>query len=320
MATQAAPPSSPRIARSFLSAVKRGVQKRPLRIVAYGPEGVGKTQFAANAPAPIFLGSEDGFGTIDAARFPSPSSWTEARAMLHELATTDHEFKTVAIDTADWIEPLLFADVCARHGKPNVEAFGYGKGYTVALDEGWRPLLGQLEVLGAKGMHVIILAHAKSETHTPPDADAYERWTLKIDKRAAGLLKEWCDTLLFMQWGGTVADKSGDRKKARAIGERYRALYTQSASGAFEAKNRFGLRDVLPLDWAEFYDGYERAFDKPRLLAEFEQIATTAPADLVTKARAWTAEDTNDFSRISRAIDRLRASVTTNTSSNDSKE
>ncbi len=316
MATQATPPSSPRIAKSLLSAVKHGVQKRPLRTVLYGVEGVGKTLFASNAPRPIFLGSEDGFGTIDAARFPAPASWTEVRAAVHELATQQHEFGTLVIDTADWIEPLLFADICARHGKANVEAFGFGKGYTIAVDEGWRPLLAQLEELGRKSMHVVILAHAKGETHQPPDGEAYERWTLKIDKRASGLLKEWCDTLLFANWSGGVVDKSG--KKSRAIGDRYRALYTESSSGAFEAKNRFGLAPVLNLDWAEFYDGYDRAFDRGRLQREFDAIAANAPEDVASKARAWIAAEPNDISRLTRSIDRLRALIaTTNT---DSKE
>lgn len=311
MATQAAPPPSQRVAKSFLSQIKRGVQQRPLRVVAYGPEGIGKTQFAANAPSPIFLGCEDGFGTIDAARFPSPSSWLDVRAALHELATAEHEFKTLVIDTADWIEPLLQQDVCKRHGKGDIEAFGFGKGYAIALDEGWRPLLGQLEELGRKGMHVVLLAHAKAENHQPPDGDAYERYTLKIDKRASGLLKEWCDTLLFMQWSGGFVDKS-DRKKGRALGERVRTLYTQSSSGAFEAKNRFGLPPVMPLEWAPFFDLYERAFSPERLRAEFEAIATKAPAHLVAKAREWIKEDPQDLSRLSRAIDRLTASTQTN--------
>ncbi len=301
---------------SLLSAVKRGVQKRPLRMVLYGVEGVGKTLFASNAPSPIFLGSEDGFGTIDAARFPAPQSWSDVRASIAELATQPHDYKTLVIDTADWVEPLVFADICARAGKANVEAFGFGKGYTIAVDEGWRPLLGQLEELGRKGMHVIVLAHAKAENHQPPDAEAFERWTLKIDKRAAGLLKEWCDTLLFANWGGGVVDKSG--KKARAIGERYRALYTESSSGAFEAKNRFGLAPVLSLDWAEFFDGYERAFDRTRLQREFDELAATAPADIVAKARAWIAAEPNDISRLTRSIDRLRALLSN--ASNESKE
>ncbi len=290
---------------AFLAAVKRGVQKRPLRMVLYGVEGVGKTLFASNAPSPIFLGSEDGFGTIDAARFPAPQSWSDVRAAVADLATQQHEYKTLVIDTADWVEPLVFADICARAGKASVEAFGFGKGYIIAVDEGWRPLLGQLEELGRKGMHVVVLAHAKSENHQPPDADAYERWTLKIDKRAAGLLKEWCDTLLFANWSGGGVDKSG--KKARAIGERYRALYTESSSGAFEAKNRFGLPSVLPLDWDEFFDGYERAFNRTRLQREFDELAAAAPADIVAKARAWIAAEPNDFSRLTRSIDRLRA-------------
>lgn len=301
---------------SLLSAVKRGVQKRPLRMVLYGPEGIGKTNFGASAPAPIFLGSEDGFGTIDAARFPAPQSWSDVRAAVNELATQPHEFKTLVIDTADWIEPLVFADICARAGKANVEAFGFGKGYTIAVDEGWRPLLAQLEELGRKGMHIIVLAHAKAENHQPPDGEAFERWTLKIDKRAGGLLKEWCDTLLFANWGGAIVDKSG--KKARAIGERYRALHTESSSGAFEAKNRFGLAPILNLDWAEFCDGYDRAFDRPRLQREFDEIAASAPAESAAKARAWIAAEPSDISRLTRSIDRLRALASNNVT--ESKE
>lgn len=315
MVTQATnqPKPAARASGSLLSAVKHGVQKRPLRTVLYGVEGIGKTLFASNAPRPIFLGSEDGFGTIDAARFPAPANWAEVRAAVHELATQPHEFGTLVIDTADWIEPLLFADLCSRNGKANIEAFGYGKGYTIAVDEGWRPLLAQLEELGRKGMHVIVLAHAKGETHQPPDGEAYERWTLKIDKRAAGLLREWCDTLLFANWGGVVVDKSG--KKGRAIGERYRALYTESSSGAFEAKNRFGLAPVLSLDWAEFVDGYDRAFDRDRLQREFDEIAAKAPEAVAAKARAWIAAEPKDISRLTRSIDRLRALT-----NNDSKE
>lgn len=313
MATQAAPPSSPRIAKSLLSAVKHGVQKRPLRTVLYGVEGIGKTLFASNAPRPIFLGSEDGFGTIDAARFPAPANWAEVRAAVHELATQPHEFGTLVIDTADWLEPLIFADICARNGKANIEAFGYKAGYQVAVDEGWRPFLAQLEELGRKGMHVIILAHAKGETHAPPDGEAYERWTLKIHKHGAGLFREWCDTVLFANWGGVVVDKSG--KKARAIGERYRVLYTESSSGAFEAKNRYHLAPVLNLDWPEFYDGYERAFDRPRLQREFDEIAAKAPDAVASKARAWVSADPNGTSRLLRSIDRLRALT-----NNDSKE
>lgn len=317
MATPATNQSKPaaRAPGSLLAAVKHGVQKRPLRMVLYGVEGIGKTLFASNAPSPIFLGSEDGFGTIDAARFPAPQSWSDVRAAVNELATQAHEFKTLVIDTADWIEPLVFADICARAGKANVEAFGFGKGYVIAVDEGWRPLLAQLEELGRKGMHVIILAHAKAENHQPPDGEAYERWTLKIDKRAGGLLKEWCDTLLFANWGGAIVDKSG--KKARAIGERYRALYTESSSGAFEAKNRFGLAPVLNLDWAEFVDGYDRAFDPKRLQREFDELAANVPADIATKARAWIAEEPNSISRLTRSIDRLRALANSNNASKE---
>lgn len=38
----------------------KGKLERPLRVVLYGVEGVGKSSFAAESPNPIFIATEDG--------------------------------------------------------------------------------------------------------------------------------------------------------------------------------------------------------------------------------------------------------------------
>ena len=48
---------------------------KPPRVLAYGPPGVGKTTFAASAPSPIFIQTEDGADVVGAARFPQPESY-----------------------------------------------------------------------------------------------------------------------------------------------------------------------------------------------------------------------------------------------------
>ena len=74
--------------RMSLKNVTRGVVKKPLRVVVYGPPGVGKTTFASQAPNPIFLPVEDGTDFLDVARFPKPKTFDDVlEAILARLAT-----------------------------------------------------------------------------------------------------------------------------------------------------------------------------------------------------------------------------------------
>jgi hypothetical protein len=50
-------------------AVTTGRRARPFWVHLYGPEGVGKTSFAADAPAPVFIDIEGGTFEKDVARF-----------------------------------------------------------------------------------------------------------------------------------------------------------------------------------------------------------------------------------------------------------
>ena len=43
--------------------IKRGIQAGPQKVVLYGPEGIGKSTFAAQFPNPLFLDVEEGTGT-----------------------------------------------------------------------------------------------------------------------------------------------------------------------------------------------------------------------------------------------------------------
>jgi hypothetical protein len=48
----------------------------------YGAEGVGKSSFAALAPSPIFIQTEDGLGEIDTSRFPLCKTFDEVIQQL----------------------------------------------------------------------------------------------------------------------------------------------------------------------------------------------------------------------------------------------
>lgn len=292
-------------ARMTLGAVQRGVVQAPARVLLYGPEGIGKTTFGARAPAPIFLGTEDGFGLLDVARFPEPRSWAEVLEALRALETEDHAYRTLALDSLDWLEPLCWRHVCGAAGKPDIEAFGYGKGYVAALDE-WRVLLAALErVRRAKRMHVVLLAHAHVKPYRNPEGDDYDRFTLKLHEKAAGVLKEWCDAVLFANFGGVVVDKA-QNGKGKAIGTPVRQLYT-TRRASFDAKNRYGLPEVLPLEWAAFEAAALAPKDPAELRARVEELCGQVPSDIAAKARAYAAERATDVPRLVELINRLRA-------------
>src|SRR5579883_3141845 len=147
--------------RMTLDNIKKGKVVAPLKVLAYGVEGVGKSTFAAHAPSPIFLNQERGTEELDVARLPEPTSWDEVLEALHLLETTPTAYKTLVVDPVNWLEPLAWDKTCKEHGWSNIEEPGYGKGYEAALDH-WRVFVAQLDrIREVRGMHIVLLAHAQ---------------------------------------------------------------------------------------------------------------------------------------------------------------
>jgi hypothetical protein len=223
--------------------LSRGRITRPQKAVIYGPEGVGKSTLASLTPDAVFLDTEGGTHHLDVIRLDAVSSWEEIKATVARLATAQHPFKSLVIDTADWLEKRLAEHLCAKANKDSIEDFGYGKGWVLLAEEFGR-FLSSLDALLARGMHVIFLAHSTVRKFEAPDqAGSYDRFELKLSKQAAPLLKEWADLVLFANFVTKVAEK--DNGKMRGVGGKERVLFT-THTAAYDAKNRHGLPDKLP--------------------------------------------------------------------------
>ncbi|MEI7909617.1 MAG: ATP-binding protein [Verrucomicrobiota bacterium] len=224
-------------------AISRGKITRPQKAVIYGPEGVGKSTLASLTPAPVFLDTEGGTHHLDVIRLDAASTWDEITAAVAQLAKAPHPFKTLVIDTADWLEKRLSEHLCRKANKDSIEDFGYGKGW-VLLTEEFARFLNSLDALLARGMNVVFLAHSTVKKFEAPDqAGSYDRFELKLSKSVAPLLKEWADLVLFANYVTRIAEK--DSGKTRGVGGKERVLYTTHAA-AYDAKNRHGLPDKLP--------------------------------------------------------------------------
>jgi hypothetical protein len=300
------PPVQASTSRMSLGNVTRGKQEQPIKALLYGVEGVGKSTFGASAPAPIFLCSEDGTAQLDVARFPTPRHWSDALEAVRVLSHESHDFKTLVIDTLDWLEPLVWQAVCQAGGKANIEEFGYGKGYVLALDQ-WRTLLGRLELLRTtRKMHVVMLAHASIRKVSDPQAGDFDRYRMKLHDKSADLLREWVNEVLFTRHEVMTVERKG---KMRGVSSGARVIHTQWTA-AYDAKNRHDLPETMPLDWQEFEDAIRAHVpaDPAKLRAELlELIPRLAdPAKAMTALETWAGDSAP---RLAQLLDKVRGKV-----------
>ncbi len=228
----------------------RGKLPGAKKIVAYGPEGIGKSTFAAQFPDPVFIDTEGSTKDMDVARFPEPSSWTMILEQVAAVIRTPNVCRTLIIDTADWAEMLCITHVCATNRKSSIEEFGYGKGYTYIQEE-FGKLLNLLTDVIKVGINVVLTAHAKMRKFEQPDElGAYDRWEMKLSKGVAPMVKEWADMVLFCNYKTMVVNVDGQgaqKGKNKAQGGR-RVMYTTHHS-CWDAKNRYGLPDEIPFEY-----------------------------------------------------------------------
>lgn len=307
-AAVAAPPA-PEAPRVTLAAVRRGRIDTPIRTLLYGVEGVGKTTFGASAPAPIFIAAEDGAGLLNIERFPPPESWRQVREAVAALTNEPHEYGSLVVDTLDWLEPLLWHHICDRDGKKDIEDYGYGKGYVAALDE-WRVLINDLERLRAvKRMRVVLLAHSWIRPFKNPEGDDFDRYEMKIHLKAAGLLKEWSDVVLFANYE-TFAHKDEKTKRVRGVATGARLCYT-TRTAAYDAKNRFSLPESFALDWTEYAEALERheTTDAETLVAEIQRKAAELGGDVEQQATDLLARFQHNADALAKINNRLNAKL-----------
>jgi hypothetical protein len=196
---------------------------------------------------------------------------------------------TLVIDTIDWAEMLCNEAVCAQHNKSGIEDFGYGKGYVYAAEEFGR-FLNMLSDIIEAGIHVVLTAHSQIVKFEQPDEmGAYDRYQLKLGaktgSRTAALVKEWADMVLFLNYKtfSVAADDSGRKHKAQGGA---RVMYT-THHPAWDAKNRHGLPDELPLD----YSHIAHIFSGPTVISTPPQPTPETAVQAETLAPAQTAAD-----------------------------
>ena len=225
-----------------------GIQKTAVRAFVYGPEGIGKSTLAAKMPDPIFIDIESGTNQLPVARMPRPTSWAMLKSEVQAVRDGDvPSCRTLVIDTADAAETLCISSVCAEQSVDGIEKIGYGRGYVFVREE-WGRFLDLLSEVAERGINIMLLGHSRlTKFERPDESGAYDRYEPKlIDSKRASVsdaTKEWADMVLFLDYKVYVEEDNG---KAKATGGK-RVVHT-THHVCWDAKNRFGLPDEMPLN------------------------------------------------------------------------
>lgn len=244
------------MAKNPFDGLVKADHNKPPRICIAGEHGIGKTAFGASAPKPIFILTEDGLGNLKVPAFPLCQSYGDFETYLSLLMHEDHDYKTVVIDSADWLDKLVSDDICRTHKKDDITAFGYGEGYKLVASK-WHEILADINQLVSRGMVPIFTVHTGVETRDDSFHGEYQRNGFKMQKQSGAVLQEWCDIILHAQYEMRVKkeDAGFGAKRGRAIATGGRIMLTVG-SPSIVAKNRYNLPEVLPLSWPDFRAAY----------------------------------------------------------------
>lgn len=235
---------------SWKNSLVVGKQELPPRMCIYGTHGIGKSTIGSLFPNPIFISTEDGIDGLDVTSFPKATHVNDVVNSIKTLIKEEHDFKTVVLDTVDWlVEPLVTSDVETTHDEKEL---AYGKGQML-IAESFREILQGLDTLRRKrGMNILLIAHASIVKFESPMTESYDRYQPKLPNRCNALLQEWVDVLAFAAFKVVIKkeDAGFNKKLAKGVGTGERLLHLVE-NPAFVAKNRYACPDNIELSMAE---------------------------------------------------------------------
>jgi hypothetical protein len=247
----------------------------PALTLIYGPPGTGKTTAALTYPKPVLIPVEEGVPAswpdgrpMEVDQFDPPQTYAEFIDNINTVGSSD-EFQTLIVDTLDKLEPMIWRHICEAHNVSSIEDVqgGFGKGYAAAAEE-WASLIQLLkDLVKYKGMHVVMLAHSDAMKFSPPGMESYDKYQVRLNKKAAAIVVDECGVVCFINHSVTIKEVKAAfgkvEKHAEGGGNRIAAFDNRPA---YVAKNQRGIPDELIL---------------PAKKPFFPEIAkyVTAPAD-----------------------------------------
>lgn len=232
-----------------LKKLERPKGQRPIIATFFGEGGMGKSTLAAMFPKPVFIRTEDGTASLagndDVMLFPLVSSSQEVLDQIEALATQEHDFKTLVLDSITQLATMIEHEIVAADPKAksiNQAGGGYGAGYNTAAEKHRQVREWAGALAYERGMNVVFIGHADTETLDLPDFDPFARYTVRMHKRSLPHYTDNVDLVGLIRLK-TYVRGDGDKKRAISTGDREIICFPQASS---VTKNRFNITQPLP--------------------------------------------------------------------------
>lgn len=289
---------------------KRKAGVTPLKMVLYGVPKVGKTRFACDAPSPYFILTERDGITRNDVSYINPESMADVNGVIAELAAGGHEYRTLVIDSFDWLEPLLYEELCRNKNWPSVAEAPYGKGYQPA-NEVCRGFLSALDKLQHRtDMNVIVIAHPAVKKVANTGGTDYIQTGLKLLEGSncdvSRTVTEWATVIGYAKFDITTKKEEMTRLAKVTMDERASALLCFGPAADFVCGSRYPLPSEIPLDWKTFWKHYVSAMpvSDDEAKAGLQELLPQLTPDEQKAVKAYVAD--GDLTKIKATYNRIK--------------
>jgi hypothetical protein len=232
-------------------------------ILIHGMPKIGKSTFCSGADGAIFLATEPGLNSLEVFQVPEDGTgiktWEELLTACAELATGNHKFKTVIIDTVDNMAKLCADYVCRKWKIEDVSDLEHSKGYALVNGE----LLRVLTKLGFLSSGLFLVSHSKDK-EIKTATKKYARVVPSLSEGVRKIIVGMADIILFFDIEEEMDEASG-KPIARRVLRTQPSLYYEAGdkTGRLPAMITLPIavtaneREIGRLDFAEFLKAFE---------------------------------------------------------------
>jgi len=226
-------------------------ERRPVICTLVGEGGMGKTSLAALFPSPVIIRVEDGTSSVPGiAAGPKVGSIDDVFEQIETLGKSNHQFKTLIIDSISAFDLMAVTKVQKENNTKNLAkaAGGFGGGYEEVRTCHIK-LKDYCDRLAEKfGMAVIYIAHTTVSAESPPDSDAFTKYTIQCTRTksidCSEVYTKDADIIAFIKQDAYIKTDDETGRK-RAIGTGDDRIVMCGLSPAHVSKNRFGISGEL---------------------------------------------------------------------------